>query len=194
MVGFFSSELFTLVVIPILIFLARVIDVSMGTIRVIFISKGNRFYAPILGFFEILIWLTAIQQIMQNLSNIACYFAYAGGFATGTFVGMKIEERLSIGKVILRVITGKNAQALVERLREEDILVTAMDAHGADGPVMILFSVIQRQDVARVVGIVKQYNPTSFYTIEDVRFALENKAPVTRTENLDLYTVFSKTK
>ena len=95
--AFFGSEIFTFIILPILIFIARVCDVSIGTMRIIFISRGAKILAPLLGFFEILIWLVAIGKVMQNLDNIACYVAYAGGFATGNFVGIRIEEKLAMG-------------------------------------------------------------------------------------------------
>ncbi|GAE87820.1 hypothetical protein JCM21531_1220 [Acetivibrio straminisolvens JCM 21531] len=80
-----------------LIFFSRIIDVTIGTIRIIFVSRGKKYLAPVLGFFEVLVWIVAISQVMQNLNNFACYFAYAAGFATGTFVGIIIEEKLAIG-------------------------------------------------------------------------------------------------
>jgi len=85
-----SSKLFAWVVLPVLIFIARVADVSLGTVRVIFITRGLKYFAPIVGFLEILIWLLAIGQIMRNLSHPICYIAYAGGFATGNYVGIWI--------------------------------------------------------------------------------------------------------
>ena len=88
-----------------LIFAARIADVSIGTVRLIFISRGLKYLAPIVGFFEVFIWLMAIGQIMQNISNPVCFVAYAGGFAMGNFVGMCIAEKLSLGVVMVRVVT-----------------------------------------------------------------------------------------
>ena len=101
--SFFDSDLFSYVLMPLLIFLARICDVSIGTMRIIFVSKGKRNIAPILGFFEVLIWITAISKIMQNLDNYVNYIAYAAGFATGNFVGMIIEEKLAMGIQMIRV-------------------------------------------------------------------------------------------
>ena len=92
---------FTWVVIPVLIFLARILDVSIGTLRLIYVSRGYKTLAPVLGFFEVLIWLAAIRQIMQHVDNPACFLAYALGFASGNYIGMWISEKLSIGKVLL---------------------------------------------------------------------------------------------
>jgi uncharacterized protein YebE (UPF0316 family) len=87
---------FSFVVVPILIFFARIIDVSMDTVRIICISKGYKMRASVLGFFEVIIWLIAITQIMQNLTNAFCYVAYGAGFAAGTYIGMLIEERFPV--------------------------------------------------------------------------------------------------
>ena len=102
---FFNPEIFTWVIMPLLIIFARICDVSLGTIRIISIARGYKLIAPLLGFFEILIWLLAIKQIMQNLTNIFYYVAYSGGFAAGTFIGIYIEEKLAMGIFLIRIIT-----------------------------------------------------------------------------------------
>src|SRR3989344_8289644 len=117
-------DIYSWIILPLLIILARVVDVSMGTIRVIFISKGFKKVSTILGFFEVLVWLAAISQIMQNLTNIYYYFVYAFGFALGTYVGMVIEEKLSIGKCMLRIITRKDAAKLVTELKKHNYNLT----------------------------------------------------------------------
>ena len=100
---FTDYPVFNWVILPALIFVSRIFDVSFGTLRIIFVSRGKRSIAPFLGFFEVLIWLLAISQIMQNLNNFACYIAYAGGFAMGNYIGMRIEEKLAMGTMIIRV-------------------------------------------------------------------------------------------
>ena len=99
-----SSEIYGLVALPLLIFIARLCDVSLGTIRIIFVSKGFKYLAPIIGFFEMLIWLFAVREIFQHLDNFVYYLAYAGGFGVGNFVGIYIENKLSIGIEIIRII------------------------------------------------------------------------------------------
>ena len=96
MTDFLSSDLFSWVVLPIIIILSRMVDVTLGTVRIILVSRGSRFVAPILGFFEVLIWIVVISQIMQNLNNPLCYIAYALGFALGTYFGIMVEEKLAI--------------------------------------------------------------------------------------------------
>ena len=177
-IGFFHSEAFTFVLLPVLIFLARVVDVSFGTIRIIFISRGQKLLAPLIGFFEILIWLVAIGKVMQNLSNVYCYIAYAGGFAAGNFAGMWIEEKLAMGTLVVQIITKKDACALIERLRSSGYGVTAVPAEGSTGPVHIIYSVIKRSGLQDFVGIVKKLNPQAFYSIEDIRFASKEILPL----------------
>src|SRR3954465_6757959 len=101
---FLNSELFKWAVLPLLIFIARTSDVTLGTLRNIFISKGFRNIVPFIGFFEVLIWLISIRQVMQHLDNPVCYIGFAGGFAMGTYVGLKVENRLALGIQVLRII------------------------------------------------------------------------------------------
>mgnify|MGYP005841179023 CR=1 FL=1 len=170
-------------VLPLFIFLARIIDVSMGTVRVIFIARGMRLLAPLLGFFEVLIWLLAIGQIMQNLTNVISYLAYAGGFSLGTFAGIMIEHRLSLGVVLFRIITQRDAAELIDWLKAEHYGVTVVPAQGAKGPVKIIFTVIKRRDIAAVARRIEQLNPNSFYSIEDVRFVREGVFPLPKARS-----------
>ncbi|MCK4429937.1 MAG: hypothetical protein KAW19_01415, partial [Candidatus Aminicenantes bacterium] len=126
----FSSEIFKWGIIPFFILLARVLDVTLGTMRIVFVSREFKYLPSLLGFFEVLIWLFAIRTIMQNLNNVICYIAYAVGFALGNFIGIYIEKRLAIGKSILRIITNKDATELITHLRSTGYGVTSMDAQG----------------------------------------------------------------
>ena len=177
----FNSSVYTWFVIPFLIFIARIADVSMGTVRVIFVSRGLKYLAPIVGFFEILIWLMAIGQIMKNLSNPACYIAYAGGFAMGNYVGICIAEKLSLGMVLIRAITKMDALPLVEYLKSKDYGVTSVDGHGTSGEVKVVFTIVPRREVQRVVELVKKFNPNAFYSMEDVGFVEKGIFPVRRS-------------
>jgi uncharacterized protein YebE (UPF0316 family) len=180
--AFFHSPAFSYVILPLLIFCSRIVDVSIGTMRVIFITKGYRLLAPLCGFFEVLIWLIAVTQIMKNLSQPFYYIAYAGGFAAGNFVGMFIESRMALGVVLVRVITRTDASELIEYLKSQNYGVTAVDAEGLFGKVKILFTVTKRVEVKNVISIIRRFNPQAFYTIEDVRFASE---PVRVAESLE---------
>jgi len=178
---FLNSDFYIWVVLPFLIFLARVLDVSFGTIRVIFISKGFKYLSPLVGFFEILIWLLAIGQIMKNLSNPVCYIAYAGGFAMGNYVGIRIADRLSLGIVLIRVITEEDASQLLELLKSADYGVTSVDGHGTTGQVKVIFTVVPRKEVKQVGNLIKRFNPKAFYTIEEVGFVEKGIFPARKT-------------
>ena len=171
--GFLDSNLFAWVVLPLLIFVSRILDVSIGTLRVIFVARGMKYIAPFLGFFEVLIWLVAIGQIMQNLTAPIYYIAYAGGFAAGTFIGIWIEGKLAIGVVSLRIITRSGADELIGALRESHFGVTSIDAEGATGPVKIIYMLLWRQDLDKAISFVKHFNPNAFYSVEDIRFVRE---------------------
>ncbi len=173
--SFFNSELFRLGLIPLLIFIARVADVSIGTIRIMFISRGMRTISSLLGFFEILIWLLAISQIVKNLTNVTNYIAYAAGFGMGNFVGMSIERKLSLGNLMIRVVTRKNASDLSKALRSQGYGVTSVDAEGTTGLVKVIFTIVRRKHVEKVIEIIKKFNPHAFYTIEDIRSVAEHK-------------------
>jgi len=172
-----TPGIFAFVIVPLLIFCARVCDMSLDTIRVIFVSKGIKYLPPIIGFFEVIIWLVAIGQVMNNLTNIVCYIAYGAGFATGTFVGMAIEEKLSLGLTSVRIITKEDPAALVQYLRQHNYGVTSIDAEGGTGRVKMAFTIIKRQDLGHVVGIIKQFNPNAFYSVEEVKSVAEGVFP-----------------
>jgi uncharacterized protein YebE (UPF0316 family) len=181
----FGPNFYAWFILPVLIFLARIADVSIGTVRLIFVSKGFKYLAPLVGFFEVLIWLLAIGQIMKNLSNPVCYLGYAGGFAMGNYVGMYIVEKLSLGLVLIRVITKKDAGPLVEFLRSENYGVTSIDGHGTSGEVRVVFTIVPHREVQSVVDLIKKFNPQAFYSIEEVRHVEKGVFPV-RKNWLDL--------
>lgn len=166
---FFDNETFMYVVLPLLIFCFRIVDQSIGTIRLIFAAKGLRKLAPLFAFFESFIWLVAIGQIMKHLDNVLCYAAFAGGFAAGNYFGILLEEKLSIGNVVIRVIPKKDTTALIHRLRELSYGVTVVPVDGMMGPTKMLFTTIRRKEAHHVIDIIKQYNPTAFYTIDEVK-------------------------
>ncbi len=169
-----SPELYSWVILPAFIFLARICDVSMETIRVVYISRGIKFLAPIIAFFEIVIWLLAMEVVMNDLSNIANFVAFALGFATGTYVGLVIEERLSIGMVILRIITTEDSEGQISSyLAHENCGVTRMDAQGSRGNVKMILSLVNRTDIPRITEFIRNVNPHAFFSLEDVRYVNE---------------------
>ncbi|MCK9581088.1 MAG: DUF5698 domain-containing protein [Methanoregula sp.] len=163
--------MYAYVILPLLIFLARVADVSMETIRVIYISRGIKFLAPIIAFFEIVIWLLAMEVVMSDLSNIANFIAFALGFATGTYVGLVIEEHLSIGTVILRIITTEEStDEIVSFLEAEHFGATSIDAKGTRGEVRMIISLVNRTEVPKISAHIESTNPRAFFSIEDIRY------------------------
>ena len=178
----YHSEIFKFVILPTLIFMARICDVTLDTLRIIYVSRGMKFAAPMIGFFEVLIWLMAISQIFQNLSNPVCYIAYAGGFAMGNFIGIILEEKMAIGTVVIRIITQKEALQLIEVLKTNHYGVTQTDAQGVMGPVKIIFTIVKRKDIDRVLSLVRTCNPLAFFTIEDVRSVRKGVFPLVKPD------------
>ena len=170
--------------LPVFIFLARVTDVSMGTIRILYVAKGKKWLATIISFFEILIWVIVIVQIIQNLDNWLNIIAYAGGFAGGTFLGLAIEERMQIGLLMFRIITNKPSERLFQELKNAGFRVTSADAMGAFGPVKVLFTVVKRRRKKELARLVQAYAPNSFYTVEDVRHASFLEHDMTQTTDI----------
>ncbi len=162
--------LFDFFILPLLIFLARVTDVSMDTVRIIFVSKGLKKIAPIIGFFQALIWIFTLTRIVQNMENWMSYIAYAGGFATGNYVGILLEEKLAVGFEMVRVITKKEADDLIHSLRDKGYGITWVPARGAQGEVGIIYIIVKRSKLKEVLPEIKKYNPNALYTIEDIRF------------------------
>lgn len=173
-----SKEVFNYVLMPLLIFSARVCDVSINTLRIMFMLNGKKKIAPVLGFFEAMIWLLAIGQIFQNIDNPMSYLAYAGGFAMGTFVGMTIEEKLALGRVLVRVITPTPMPELIEYMKSKDFRFTSVGAEGRFGKVNLLFTVMKREALPEYIQKVKSFNDKAFYTIESVKRVSEDELNV----------------
>lgn len=171
--------------LPALIFCARVADVTLGTLRIIFIGRGQRRLAPVLGFFEVLIWIIAVSQLVNHLTNWLGYLAYASGFATGNYIGMWIENQLALGKLALRVIINQHPADLPLALRAEGYGVTELDGAGSSGPVKVVFTIIPRKDLPKVSQMVHMINPKAFISVEEVRDASEGIFP-SHTFGIDL--------
>ncbi len=166
------------VVIPLLIFGARVADVTLGTLRFIFIARGYRWLAPVVGFFEVTIWLVAIREVLVNLRNFVCILAYGLGFATGNLMGMWLEEKLSIGMVLVRLVLRNENKELAHFLREHNYGYTIMEGEGTRERVKILFTIIKRKNLEEVLNAVTEYVPNAFYTIESIRSARQGIYPL----------------
>lgn len=181
--SFFDSNIFSYVLMPLLIFFARICDVSIGTMRIIFVSKGKKYIAPILGFFEVLIWIIAISKIMQNLDNYVNYIAYAAGFATGNYVGMIIEEKLAMGIQMIRVFIHDDGPALVQNLNSNGFGATSVEAYGAKDRIYLIYTIVNRNELEKALEIIDDFNPKAFYTIEDVKSVSEGIFPHKRSNS-----------
>jgi uncharacterized protein YebE (UPF0316 family) len=162
-------DVYAWVFIPLLIFFARVLDVSIGTVKLIMIGRGHRGWAPFLSFVEVLVWITALAEIIKNLTNPVNYVAYAGGFAFGTYVGMWLDERLKLGNIMVTIITRQDCELMLERLKLFKFPYTHLNASGEDGPVSMIFSIIRRKRLNRFLGLIHEVDPKAFYMLEDVR-------------------------
>jgi uncharacterized protein YebE (UPF0316 family) len=172
-----SDQFYAWVILPIIIFLARVCDVTLGTIRIIFTSRGKRNLAPLLGFVEVLIWIVVIGQLVQNLGSITSYLGYAAGFAVGNFVGMYIEDHLALGTLIVRTIVPGGGDELMKTLRTAGYGVTGVNGEGANGPVKLVYTIVKRRNLKDVVYLIHATHPKAFLSVEDVRSTAEGIFP-----------------
>ena len=172
-----NSDLYAWVILPLLVFGARVLDVTLGTMRIIYISRGKKTLAPLLGFVEVFIWIAMVSQIVHSANNIVAYLAYAAGFAAGNYVGMYIEDRLALGTLVVRAFIQNQAAELEAHLRNVGYGVTSVEGHGASGAVTMLYTIVPRRKLVEVLAIIHQTHPHAFLSIEDVRSTQEGVFP-----------------
>jgi len=181
---FFDSDLYQWILLPLSIFLAKATSETIGTLRVMFSSKGNSIMAPLFGFFEVLIWIVIIGQVMQNLDNVLCYIAYAGGFALGNFLGIKIEEKLAQGVMMIHVSTRKDTTDLQKSLRENEYGFTQIKGDDIDGVENMLFIIVKRKEIKNVIKIIKEFNPNAFFSINEVNKINEGSYPLKESKKV----------
>ncbi len=155
--------------LPFIIFFGRIIDVSLGTLRIIFVSKGEKLKAPIIGFFEVLIWVVVISQILSRANDMVAYLAYAGGYAAGNYVGILLEKRIAFGIILCRVYTDKPGLKLVNLLSTNGFGATLVHGTGSVDQVDIIETVIDRIQLKKVTGVILEFDKDAFYVIEDIR-------------------------
>jgi uncharacterized protein YebE (UPF0316 family) len=161
MVVFLSSAL--------LIFLMRIVDVSLGTIRLIMVVRGRKIEAWILAFFNAIVFVLVIQRVLSNIDNWINILGYATGFATGMVVGMWIEGKIAVGHTHLRIISSRRGAELAQKLRAEGYAVTEIDAQGLQGTVSLLNCDVRRRRAVEVQALVARVDPSAFVTAERVR-------------------------
>jgi uncharacterized protein YebE (UPF0316 family) len=159
----------TTLLLGLLIFIARVVDVSLGTIRTIVIVQGKTSVAFLLGFLEVLIWITIVSTVVNRISQTpVLVLFYASGFATGNVVGILTEKRLGFGSIILRVISRDKGVEIARRLRDMGQGVTVFKGEGMRGEVTQLYIACRRRDLRWILPVVKQADPDAFYITEQV--------------------------
>ncbi len=176
MLALTQAEFTEWILVPFFIFFARVCDVSLDTIRIINVNQNNRWVAALLGFFQVMIWLLAVKQVMQNLNNFYYYFFYAGGFAAGNFIGLMIQEKLVKGIVLIRVISSQGLSLLADQLMMLDIQSTQMEgvAHDQTQKTFLMLAIVNRKRAQQVVDTIERTYPGVFYSVQDIRYASED--------------------
>lgn len=151
------------------IFFARLTDVSMGTMRQILIIRGRRGVASISAFFEIMIWILAISRVITQLDKIYYMFAFALGFACGNYLGSYVEEKIALGYMFAYIVPKKHPLELAERLRKAGFGVTVLQGVGFTGPHLVYNVLFKRKDTQKLSKVVRGYDKDAFYTFLDVR-------------------------
>jgi uncharacterized protein YebE (UPF0316 family) len=164
--------------LPAFIFVAEMCVVTISTVRTIFVARGMKYLAPLLGFFEVTTWLFAVGEVMKNLGDPRCSLAFAGGFTLGNFLGILIEQKLALGTVVVRTVTHKDTGSLIERLRAAGYGVTRLEGHGAVGPVQVILTVVPRKQLDRVQGILREFDPRVFYSVDGLQSAAAGVFPL----------------
>jgi len=164
--------------LALLIFGLRIVDVSMGTVRTLTVVSGRVRLSVILGFFEVLVWVVAISQVLAVAGREPLLLlAYAGGFAAGNAVGIWIERRLALGHRVLRIISLQRGEEIAERLRERGLPVTTFRGEGRDGPRTLLYLLAERRRVPGVIAAAREIDPDMFYVVEPVSEVRELPLP-----------------
>jgi len=149
----------------VLIMMMRICDVSIGTMRTIFVVQGKKYLAGLTGFFEVLIWIFAMRYIMQHLDQIPNLFGYAAGFALGNIIGISIEQKIGLGFIQLNIISRHHTDLIANELRKSKFGVTILPGEGGAGGVSIIVLVAPRKFQKRIVSLIEKVDPNSFITI-----------------------------
>jgi len=155
--------------LALVIFLARVFDVSLGTLRHAMIIRGKRFVTFVIAFLESLIWVFAVSKVLNDLSDPLTAFAFALGFATGTFVGMTLENLLKIGDQVVKVFSTQGRE-VAKNLRDAGFRVTEFQGQGRDGQVILLFVQVKRRDAKKVLKQSRAIDKNCYLIVEDIRW------------------------
>lgn len=168
-----ANEFFNWVIMPFLIFLARIFDVSFGTIRVVFISQGMKKFAAVMAFFEVFVWILVARQVITNMNNFMWIIGYCFGYATGTYIGIIICDKINTGKVTVRIIVKEKADEIISALKEKNFGLTVINAEGKMSQSKVIFSIVSIKDLDELIKTIKSQNPKAFYSVEPVRMVSE---------------------
>ncbi len=152
-----------------LIFIARVADMSMATVRTLFLVRGRPWEAGGIGFFEALIYIVALNQVFQNLNSVWSFFFYAAGFACGNVLGAFLEDKIALGYIIAQVIPKEYPTQVVDKLREAGFGVTVWEGDGIEGKHQVVNVVIKRRDRDNLLSLVNKYVENPFISLSEAR-------------------------
>ncbi|MDL2315253.1 DUF5698 domain-containing protein [Bacteroidales bacterium OttesenSCG-928-C19] len=167
--------------LPFIIFFGRICDVTLGTLRIIFVSKGEKYIAPVVGFFEVFIWIVIISQILSRANDLVSYLSYAAGYATGNYVGILIEKRIAFGIILYRAYTKKDGKELVSLLNQKGFGATLLHASGSVGDIDIVETIIDRKTLKEVEATITGFDPDVFFVTEDIRAKQKGIFPQSRS-------------
>jgi len=155
--------------LPIIIFFGRIFDVTLGTLRIIFVSKGEKYKAPIVGFFEVFIWIVIISQIISRANDLVAYLSYAAGYAAGNYIGILVENKIAFGFQLFRVYTKRDPHELLQLLNKNGFGATLIKGEGAVSEVDIVEIVVNRKGANKVSELINTFDANAFYLVEDIR-------------------------
>lgn len=157
------------ILLALLIFVARVFDVSLGTFRHAMIIRSKRGIAFGIAFVESLIWVFAVSKVITNVTEPLTAFAFALGFASGTFVGITMESFLKIGEQVVKVFSVKGRE-VAAKLRGEGFRVTEFSGQGRDSEVILLFVQVRRRETKKILQYARAIDKNCFLVVEDIKF------------------------
>jgi Uncharacterized protein conserved in bacteria len=163
------------IVLPAVILIARIVETSLKTLRLVYVAKGLKYLAAVIGMGEVAVWLLSTGLVITNLTNILGILAYIVGYAAGTVLGMDIEDRLKFGHVIVRIITRSDTEGMMRELREKGFGITRMEGQGSYGSsVAVLLVLVPRHGLDDLVATLNSHYPEAIFSIEDIRSLKEN--------------------
>lgn len=176
-----NFDMISYVLLPTLIFLARLADVTVATVKLMFVVNNARKMAAILGFFEALITIVALSRIVQDANNMLAFVMYAAGFAAGTYVGMWIEGKMAYGNVLVRIISKEMPEELFQYLATNRHNFSLVDGYDESGNTRVLFTICKRSNVHALIARLEEVAPRAMYTVEGLKQVSRDLLPQSST-------------